>query len=75
MGNPAGLRKEEKMTTDFLQSEYTRLKERVRELEIASLRVFNWYFIFGEDNLSAREHLANLGNVLKFSPLKDKEPK
>jgi len=36
--------------------------EKLRE---AASNVFNWYFIFGEDNEAAREHLANLGNLLK----------
>jgi len=34
-------------------------------LEEAANKVFNWYYIFGENNLAAREHLAHLGNVLK----------
>ncbi len=28
-------------------------------------KVFNWYYIFGEDNDAAKEHLANLGNALQ----------
>ena len=38
--------------------------EKLRE---AANAVFNWYYIFGEDNEAAREHLAKLGNVLRFN--------
>lgn len=30
----------------------------------AARTVFSWYYIFGEDNLAARDHLAMLGNKL-----------
>lgn len=45
---------------------------RIRMLEEvanAAKTVFNWYFIFGEDNDAAREHLAHLGNALKAARL------
>lgn len=48
-----------------LESENQLLKIRIKKLEEAAGRVFNWYFIFGEDNDAAKGHLANLGNVLK----------
>ena len=38
--------------------------KQARLLEAAK-KVFNWYFIFGEDNETARNHLANLGNTIK----------
>jgi hypothetical protein len=31
----------------------------------AATKVFNWYYIFGEDNSAARGHLAELGNALR----------
>jgi hypothetical protein len=30
-----------------------------------AIKVFNWYYVFGEDNSAAREHLAELGNALR----------
>lgn len=47
---------------DTLIACHEKYYEKLRE---AAAKVFNWYYIFGEDNLAAREHLAHLGNVLK----------
>jgi len=33
-------------------------------LKEAASAVFNWYYIFGEDNYAGRVRLANLGNAL-----------
>ncbi len=52
------------------------LESRIKELEIvanAAKAVFNWYFIFGEDNDAARGHLAYLGNALKAAGLINRE--
>jgi hypothetical protein len=38
-----------------------------QKLLIVAKNVFYWYYIFGEDNIRARELLANLGNALRES--------
>ena len=40
-------------------------KNTLAPLIKAAKDVFNWYYIFGEDNETAKEHLANLGNAIK----------
>ncbi|HUX54506.1 MAG TPA: hypothetical protein VMV56_08845 [Williamwhitmania sp.] len=40
------------------------IDRRIKALEAAE-KVFCWYYIFGEDNLAARDLLADLGNRLR----------
>ena len=39
--------------------------EKIKRIIDAAKKVFNWYYIFGEDNDAAKEHLAELGNSLQ----------
>jgi len=53
------------------QVEINDLKDQLftmKEALEASQEVFDWYFIFGEDNQRARELLADLGNKLAELP-------
>jgi len=50
------------------QVEINDLKDQLftmKEALDAAREVFNWYYIFGEDNQRAKELLADLGNKLE----------